>query len=137
MGPGSEMFASTSPELGESEIELVMRPLEGDISAITRACAVNRTWCNVCSLPTLWKSVRWYLPLPRVLSVFPIPRLFPVYESAGETTKEWMNSDLSAVGTSVHEASARQGRRKQPTCAMSVLWVQHRVCLRVHAMPGF
>ena len=47
------------PELGEAEIELVVRALEGDVAALMRAYAVNSSWLRVCSMPSLWSHLRW------------------------------------------------------------------------------
>jgi hypothetical protein len=50
---------SIQTEVGEAEVELVLRALEGDVAALMRAYAVNSTWRRVCALSCVWSHVRW------------------------------------------------------------------------------
>ena len=40
-------------------LQLVLRALEGDVMALMRAYAVNKSWRRVCSLPNVWSAVQW------------------------------------------------------------------------------
>ena len=51
-------------ELGEAEAELVLRALEGDVSALIRARTISRLWHRVCAFPGIWTIVRWPMLLP-------------------------------------------------------------------------
>jgi hypothetical protein len=42
-------------------LQLVLRALEGNVLALMRAYAVNTSWRRVCSLPTVWSAVQWWV----------------------------------------------------------------------------
>ena len=51
-------------DLGESEIEVVLLNLDGDVASLMRASLVNTIWNRVSCLPVLWSRVRWPPALP-------------------------------------------------------------------------
>jgi hypothetical protein len=51
-------------ELGEAEAEMVLRAMEGEVSALMRARTVSRLWHRVCAFPGIWTLVRWPMLLP-------------------------------------------------------------------------